>query len=266
MSCHAAQELDHHGAAATPVHRLDALAKLLATLLFVVTLVSFPKYAVAPLVPLAAFPVLLGVLGQVPARPLLRLLLTGLPFVLFAGAFNVVADAAPVRLTTDVSLRAGWFSFAAIVLKYLLAAGAVLVLVATTSFPRLLQALNRLRVPRPFTLLLQFLYRYLFVLVEETRAVGRAHALRDPHRRLPDLHTATILLGHLFLRTWERAERVYRGMCLRGYDGAVPVSRPGCLHGRDVLFMLAVAGGCLAARCLPLVGWLGALAVPGSGN
>jgi cobalt/nickel transport system permease protein len=258
VSCHAAQELDQHGAGAGPVHRLDALVKLLATLAFVVTLVSFPKHAVAPLVPFAAFPLLLGALGRVPWRPLLRLQLAGLPFVLLAGGFNVVADPARVPLAPGLELRAGWLSFTAILLKYALASGAVLVLMATTSFPRLLQALNRLHVPRPFTLLLQFLYRYLFVLVEESRALRRAHALRAPRRRLPDLHTAPILLGHLFLRTWERAERVYRSMCLRGYDGIVPVAAPTRLGGRDLLFLAGVGAACAAGRALPLMPWFGA--------
>ena len=247
-------ELDRHGAESSPVHGLDALAKLLATAGFVLAVVSFPKYAVAPLAPFFLYPLALGILGGVPAWPVLRLLLAGLPFVGVAAAANIFLDRAPVG---DLGLAGGWLSCASILLKYALTAGAVLVLVGTTSFNRLLQALARLRTPHSFLMLLQLLYRYLFVLVEEAHAVAHARVLRDPRRRLPDLRTATHMLSALFLRTWERAERVHRCMRLRGYDGLLPVAAPHPWRVADSAFLCGVVVACVAARRLPLVEWLG---------
>ncbi len=254
MSCHAAMELDRHGAAVSPAHSLDALAKLMATAAFVLTVVSFPKHAVAPLAPFFLYPLVLGILGDVPAWPVLRLLLAGLPFVGVAAAANIFLDRVPMG---DSGIAGGWFSCASILLKYALTAGAVLVLIGTTSFNRVLQALAWLRTPHSFLMLLQLLYRYLFVLVEEAHAVGHARVLRDPRRRLPDLRTATHMLSALFLRTWERAERVHRCMRLRGYDGLLPVAAPRPWHLADTLFLLGVLVACVMARALPLVQWVG---------
>ncbi len=253
MSCHAAMELDRHGAERSPAHGLDALAKLLAMAFFVLAVVSFPKYAVAPLAPFFLYPLALGILGGVPARPVLRLLLAGLPFVGVAAVANIFLDRAPLA----DGVPGGWVSCASILVKYALTAGSVLVLVATTSFGRVLQALARLRTPHSFLMLLQLLYRYLFVLVEEAHTVARARTLRDPRRRLPELRTATHMLSALFVRTWERAERVHRCMRLRGYDGLLPVAAPRPWRLADSAFLCGVAAACAAARFLPLTEWLG---------
>lgn len=247
-------ELDRHGAEASPVHGLDALAKLLATAVFVLAVVSFGKYEVAALVPFLLFPLALGILGNVPARPVLRLLLTGLPFVGVAAVVNIFLDRAPAG---DSGMAGGWLSCASILLKYALTAGTVLVLVGTTSFNRILLAMAQLRTPRSFLMLLQLLYRYLFVLVEEGQSVMHARVLRDPRRRLPDLRTATHMLSALFLRTWERAERVHRCMRLRGYDGLLPVAAPHPWRLADSAFLAVVVLACVAARFLPVVEWLG---------
>ncbi len=254
MSCHAAMELDRHGAEHSPVHGLHPLAKLLATAAFVLAVVSFPKYAVAPLAPFFLYPLALGVLGGVPARPVLRLLLAGLPFAGVAAVANIFLDRAPLP---GGGVPGGWLSCASILLKYALTAGAVLALVGTTSFGRVVQALAQLRTPHSFLMLLQLLYRYLFVLVEEGHTVARARTLRDPRRRLPELRTAAHMLSALFVRTWERAERVHRCMRLRGYDGLLPVAAARSWRFADFAFLAGVAAACLAARGLPLVEWLG---------
>ena len=72
----------------TFVHRLDPRAKVIATLLYLLTVVSFPKYEVAALVPFFLFPVLLMTLGEIPARFILRKVLIVSPFALLIGIFN----------------------------------------------------------------------------------------------------------------------------------------------------------------------------------
>lgn len=251
MSCHAAMELDHHGAHHSPLHRMDALAKLLATGIYILVIVSFPKDAVFPLLPYALFPLAMVVFGEVPWRPFLKLVGVGIPFVLVAALSNLLLDRHQVRLEGWGVVQGGQLSALSILLRYLLMASAVLSLVATTSFNRILLALGRLRAPRSFLLLLQCLYRYLFVLVEEGRSISHARQLRDPSRRWPDLRTARSMLASLFFRSWDRAERVYRGMLLRGYDGELPVAVPAHWHSRDVLFVSLVGLACLAGRFLP---------------
>ena len=252
MSCHAAMELDHNGDHHSPLHKLDALAKLLATAAFVLTIVSFPNDAVVPLLPYLLFPLAMVIFGEVPWRPLLILLATGLPFVAVTALSNLFFNHQHVQ-AFGLEMHAGVLSGISILLRYLLTASAVLALIGTTSFNRILQALGRLHLPRSFLMLLQCLYRYLFVLVEEGRSISHARQLRDPGHRLPDLQTARGMLASLFLRSWERAERVYRGMLLRGYDGELPATRPPRWRFRDLVFVAMVIAACLAGRLVP---WL----------
>lgn len=257
MSCHAAQELDHHGAGHGVLHDLDPLAKLLATVVFVVTVVSFPKYAVGELVPFCLFPALLLVGGRVPAEPFFRLLRLGLPLALLAGVWNIFLDPARVQLPGGLAVSAGWFSFLSILLRYGLTAGAVLALVGTTSFPRLMHGLARLRLPHVFIQLLFLLYRHLFVLVEEGRALAHAWQLRCPQRRLPDLPAVGPMVGGLFLRSEVRGGRLYRAMVLRGYDGTLPFRREHGFRAGEWALLLLTLAGCVAGRFLPLTAWLG---------
>lgn len=252
MSCHAAMELDHNGDHHSPLHKLDALAKLLATMVFVLTVISFPNDAVLPLLPYLLFPLAMALFGEVPWRSMLTLLLAGLPFIAVAALSNLFFNHQTVS-AFGIEMHAGVLSGISILLRYLLTASAVLALIGTTSFNRILQAFARLHLPRSFLMLLQCMYRYLFVLVEEGRSISHARLLRDPGHRFPDLRTARGMLASLFLRSWERAERVYRGMLLRGYDGELPITKSSHWRWRDLAFVVLVTAACLAGRLIP---WL----------
>ncbi len=85
MSHHDAERLDRHAYTDSFIHRLDPRGKVLATLVFIVTVVSYPKYAVAPLVPFVVFPMTMAIWGFVPFGLLFRRVLVALPFVVFCG-------------------------------------------------------------------------------------------------------------------------------------------------------------------------------------
>jgi cobalt/nickel transport system permease protein len=199
-------------------HR-DPRAKLAATLAFIVTVVSFDRYQVGALLPLALYPIALAALGDIPSRLLLRALWLASPFAVLVGIFNPLLDRATMLSLAGVELSAGWVSFTAILLRFALTASAALVLVASTGMQPLCAALTRLGVPRVFTVQLLFLYRYLFVLAGEASRMATARSLRagDHSRMSPTVYAS--LLGHLLLRAFERARRVHGAMLARGFDG-----------------------------------------------
>ena len=266
MSEGAARWLDRLGYGDTALHRVDARAKLAATAVFVVCVASFPKYEVAGLVPFLAFPLALAVAGRVPARPVLRLLAAASPFALLVGAWNPILDREPRALVLGVAISGGVLSFTSILLRFLLCTGGVLVLVATTSLPALLRALGQLGMPRPFVAQVQLLYRYLFLLVDEGGRLAQARALREPGRRVPRLATARRMLASLAWRTWDRGERIYHCMKVRGFDGRLPALAPSRFRARDGLFLAVAAAGCLGARLAPVARWVGAAALRAGGG
>ncbi|MFO7536395.1 MAG: cobalt ECF transporter T component CbiQ [Kiritimatiellia bacterium] len=256
MSCSNARHLDLRGYGDTWVHRADSRIKVLLVLIYMGCVTSFPKYTVAALVPYFLLPVILGVAGRIPPGLLFRMLAAASPFALLVGAFNPWLDRAVLTLG-PWTLGAGWFSFTSILLRFCLTVSMLLVLTATTSWPGMMHGLTGLRVPRAFVTQLHLLFRYLFVLVEESDRLGHARQLRAPDRRLPGIKSAGHMLSALLWRTWERSDRLYRALKARGFQGDFPRRRPDRITVADAALLLAGAGACLAARLLPLTDWLG---------
>jgi cobalt/nickel transport system permease protein len=221
----------------TCVHRLDPRAKVIATMLFLITVISFPNYEVAALVPFALFPVLLLTLGEIPARFILRKVLLVSPFALLIGIFNPLLDTQTAIVITGIPISAGLLSFLSILLKFALTVSATLLLIATTSFPGVCHALRQLRFPALFVSQLQFLYRYLFVLMEEAMRIIRARDMRSFGKRGAGMKVFVRLIGILFLRTVDRAERIYYAMLSRGFQGDIPSLKRPHLATADLVFM-----------------------------
>jgi cobalt/nickel transport system permease protein len=230
------RSLDAMAVRDTPLARIDARAKVIATLAFAVTVVSFDRYAVAALLPLALYPLVLGALGAVPARTVLRKLALAAPFAALVGLFNPLLDRAPMLAIGAVEVSAGWVSFASIVLRFALTVGAALVLIAGTGVHALAAALGQLGAPQAFTMQLLFLYRYAFVLGGEAARMNAARTLRS-FGRPARLSEYGPLAGHLLLRAFDRAQRVHQAMSARGFDGVLRAPRRATWSARDTRFV-----------------------------
>lgn len=249
----------------TWVHRLDPRVKLLSVLLYTLVVISFGKYAVAPLLPFVLFPVVLVRAGRVPVRPLLLRLLLLLPFALPAAAFNPFLDRAPLVRAGGIVLTGGMVSFASILLRYVLTAGAVLALLGTTGIGNLCAALGRLGLPRVLVMQLFFTYRYLHVLLAEGGRMLRARGLRAFHGGGRGLRASVALLGTLLLRSLDRAHRIHAAMVDRGFDGRFPLPRKPGLAAADLVFLAGTTGFFLLARRVDLSRALGEWILGGGG-
>jgi cobalt/nickel transport system permease protein len=243
----------------TVVHRLDPRAKVVSTLLFVVVVVSFPKYEVLSLFPFLLFPVLIGAFGDIPAGFIAKKVVAVSPFAVFVGIFNPLFDPSPVAIAPGVAVSAGWISFASILVKFALTISAALLLIATTSFPGICRGLRRLGLPALFVSTLLFLYRYLFVLAEEAMRVVRARDMRSFGKGVTGVRVFVRIVGTLFLRTVERAERIYGAMLARGFRGDLPSMRREALRPSDAVFMLAAGGFFALCRFVPVPQTVGRL-------
>lgn len=210
----------------TPVHRLDPRAKLITSLVFITTVVSFGKYEIAALIPFFVYPIFLSALGNVPPAFLLKRLVLLSPFAVMIGIFNPLLDREILVSLGDVGISGGWISFGSILLRFVLTVAAALSLIAVTGFYAVCMALQKLGVPRIFVVQLLFLYRYMFVLVDEGSRMVRARSLRALGDGGAGIKTFGPLVGHLLLRTMDRAQRIYLAMCCRGFDGQVRILKP----------------------------------------
>lgn len=215
--------MDTLAAGDTALHRLDPRAKILATAAFVTAVVSFGKYEISALVPFFLYPVFLVCAGELPAGYLLRKVLLVSPFAVLVGLFNPFLDREILFRLGPLSVSGGWASFASILIRFSLTVSAALALLALTGVNGVCEALARLGVPRAFVVQLLFLNRYLFSLGAEAGRMGRARSLRGSVGMSPGVFAQ--LAGHLLLRTLDRAERVYRAMLCRGFDGHIRFAR-----------------------------------------
>ncbi|MBU5613786.1 cobalt ECF transporter T component CbiQ [Geomonas azotofigens] len=242
------KRLDRLAGGDTPLHRLDPRAKVLATLVFIVCVVSFGRYEISALIPFFIFPVCLVSSGRLPARYLAAKVALVAPFAIAVGICNPLFDRTVLLHLGPLDVTGGWVSFASIVVRTALTVAAALVLTALTGFASICRALVSLGMPRTFAMQLLFLYRYLFVLAEEGGRAARARELRSFGRTGRGLASYASLLGHLLLRTWQRAERMHMAMLARGYAGTFPAAQHGSFGAREFLFVLFWSALCIILR------------------
>jgi cobalt/nickel transport system permease protein len=207
----------------SPIHRLDARAKILAVLIYIATVISIPRTEILSLVPFAIYPVILVTIAGIPLRALLKHAVIVSPFILSLAIFAPVFDQTPVGEIGGWTVTAGWLACGNLIIKFFLTVLATLSLAATTRFDRLLLGLERLGMPRAMVMQLSFLYRYLFLLVEEAFQMKQARDARNFHRAPFKRRWMAVrgIIAVLFIKTLARAERVYAAMVARGFTGSI---------------------------------------------
>lgn len=240
----------------TWVHRVDPRAKVLVTALYVVLIASLSPRAVAELLPFFCYPLVLFIAGRLPLRILVRPLTLALLLGGLIGIANPLLDREPMMLAAGIQIAGGWLSFASILLRSVLCVAAAIALIATTGIERLCQAMLRLGVPRVVVVQVMLLYRYIFVLGSSAQSMSRASQLRSCGRPLR-LAAWGPLVGHLLLRSLDRAERAYQAMCCRGFRGQVPVGATLRFRVRDAAFLAAWCGVLILLRWHQPIEFLG---------
>lgn len=195
----------HHSHAESLVHRLPAELKLGVALVVILGTVLMPATAADWFIAVGVLLVLTIVLSRLPVLFLLKRLAVLSPFVLGVAVVNAFQPAA----------GAAWWNVA---LKSAVCLVTVILVSNTTPFGRILRVLQRVRVPALLITTIALMHRYLFVLADESQRMRRARASRTfvPARRF-QWHALATVLGQLFVRASERAERIYDAMCARGW-------------------------------------------------
>ncbi|MBI3861488.1 MAG: cobalt ECF transporter T component CbiQ [Planctomycetia bacterium] len=203
--------LDRYSLGNTVCHRLPPTLKIV---------LAAAVIAGCALLPVAYWPahgclaclVFVGLsLAEIPLSYLVHRLALFLPLVL------VTALSVPLSR----GFAGGWEIAATVVIRSLVAFLAALWLVSTTPFDRLLAAMSRLGMPRLFSALLAFTYRYIYVLFDELARMKTAQRARTFGKRSAwQRWTATTrLVGLLLIRALNRAVRIHGAMVSRGWRG-----------------------------------------------
>ncbi|MFE1461400.1 cobalt ECF transporter T component CbiQ [Streptomyces nigra] len=217
-----AHRLYRHGH--SPVHGLPPHTKLAATFAFVVVMVSTPREAMWAF---GLYAVLLGVVAyvaRVPAGFLLKRLLIEVPFVAFAVLMPFVAEGERVEvLGLSLSVGGLWGAWN-VLAKGTLGVAASVLLASTTELRELLLGLQRLKLPPLLVQIASFMVRYGDVIADEMRRMRIARESRGFEAKgVRHWGVLAKSAGALFIRSYERGERVHLAMVSRGYTGTMPV-------------------------------------------
>ena len=201
--------IDQYSDLDSPVHRLSPGVKVAFALVALPVLLSLtPCHSVWAYPTYFVFLSAMVFLSRIPLRFLAKRTLVILPFLAMICALNLVAA------------KAGLRQFGLTMVRSLLSLWTILLVVSSTRFYRILGTLRKWRVPVLLVFLLSFAYRYFFVLADEFHGLKRALKLRSFRgSKMEFFGVLSRVTGLLFVRSYERAERIYYAMAMRGFDG-----------------------------------------------
>ena len=246
------REMEILAAESSPVHDLHPLSKLLVTIIYILTVVSFPKYDLSGLVVMVLYPVFIFQLAGISARLCFYRLRFVLPLVCAVGLVNPFVDRAPLI---------GTVSMITLMLKGVFALMASFLLIATTPIDSLCAALRKLRIPSVITTLLLLTYRYIGLMLSEAAVMADAYRLRAPGQNGIHVSAWGSFIGQLLLRSMDRAAELYGSMQLRGFCGEFYYAGIKPLRIRDLIFMIVASAAFLCARYFDIAVLLGSLFV-----
>ncbi|MBM2833553.1 MAG: Cobalt transporter component CbiQ [Candidatus Brocadiaceae bacterium] len=189
----------------------------------------------------------IGFCSKITPGQILKKVCILIPFILFIAMFVPFIKEGNVCLSLEIGhwkfdiTHEGVWTFLNIIVKSTLSIFLLVIATSTTTFPDFLKGLDMLRVPRLLVMLMSFMYRYIFVLIDEARRLMRARSLRYFGSRYKEQFRAMgYMIGVLFIRTFERAERIYSAMIIRGFSGEILSVKRFRFSSMDILFMVGI--------------------------
>ncbi len=236
--------IDRYAELDSPVHRWDVRVKTAFFFCAVVVFVSTPTDAYARFAAFAAVVFAALLASRLPLLFFAKRLAIVMPFIAAVGFFHLFSGKPwGERLAL----------FGGLCMKSMLAVSALILLISTTRFARLLEALEAFGVPQVFIKTFAFAYRYIFLLQDELMRMARAARARNfAPKHLFQVHKFGWIIGSFFIRSYERAERVYLAMLARGFAGRFARSEPAPIRWSDATAGIASIAALVLIRSLPL--------------
>lgn len=191
----------------TPLHKLNAKVKVIFLFIFLLLIIFSPIRYIALFLLYGLAVIVLIYLSKVPISFIFKRVIEIAPFIIIISVSSLFK-------------KQGYILFLNCLTKAILAIVLILIVSSTTKFNHLLEALRQLKIPQLFIHLLSFMYRYSFLLEDQFLRASRAYESRNINNKnnFKKVKILSNILGTIFIRTYERAERLYLAMCARGYD------------------------------------------------
>jgi len=238
---------DEYSGLESPIHKLDPRVKIITFFTFILFIVFSKPTAYLSFFLYGCVLLVLIALSRIPWRFVFLRSMVIVPFVLMIAVFipflkkgEVAGGYSFGSLRLQVTYD-GLVVFGNVLIKAYLSIICVILLMASIRFTRFLRALEKLRIPKIFTMILSFMYRYIFVVTEQLMQMQRAKESRSAGRaQWFHLRTLANMLGVLFVKVYEKGELVYMAMCARGFNGEIKDAGKFMVSGPDIMFISMV--------------------------
>ena len=200
---------DHYSSLNSPIHNIPTGLKMIFTLFLVILLTVLPgSYISFASLPILILLTTILIISGVPITNVIKRTLVILPLVL------------PVIVLNSIFMEAGLKHSLILSVRSFLSIFSLILLVSVTRFSDIMKTLSSWHFPRIMIMILSFMYRYFFLLTGEMEKMVRAVKMRSGGSRgFGLIRIYSQILAILFIKSYERAERVYHAMLMRGYDG-----------------------------------------------
>ncbi|NLM00539.1 MAG: cobalt ECF transporter T component CbiQ [Treponema sp.] len=189
---------------------MDAGLKIIITVIYILSLLIFARDNLFVSSLFVFYPVIMTAFAELSFIHILKRALLALPFAAVAAFSNIFF--AP-------NLAKGLCTFVIIILRTIFSTWSVIILIGTTPFHKISFAMKKLHIPQIFVMLLEMTYRYIAVLLDEVFQTVIAYKLRSAGRTEKSVSIKHFgkMVANLFVRSFDRASRIYDAMKCRGY-------------------------------------------------
>ncbi len=213
------------------IHRVDPRVKIITFFVFILFVVLTSETAYLSFLLYGMVLLILLFSSRIPFLFMFKKSLAVIPFVILIAIF-----------IPFIKKEDGVILFWSILIKSYLSILSMILLTSSAKFSNLLKALEKLKLPRIFIMIISFMYRYSFLLIDQVQRMQRAKESRTFQKKSPmyALKTLSNIVGVLFLRSYERGERVYLAMCSRLFQGEIKTIDTLKIKPSDILFLVFI--------------------------
>ena len=212
-------QMDELSSMDSVIHRCHPLAKLLVTIVYILTVASLSRYYLTGLIPMVFYPILAFAVSGISVRLCFHKLRFILPLVCAVGIWNPFLDRTEALIIGNAVITGGMISFVTLMLKGIYALMASFLLIATTNIEKICYALRMLHLPEFLATQILMTYRYISLLLQEASTMMNAYMLRAPGQKGIHFSAWGSFAGQLLLRSMDRAQELYQSMQMRGFNG-----------------------------------------------
>ena len=215
----------------TIIHNIHPLIKMVVTVVYIVCILSVRRYDLLRFSYFLFYLIITTALAELPLKIIIKRTMIALPFVLFAGISNLIINRETAFSIGRIAITYGLISFVVLIIRTMFSVWALLILIATTRFSDLTKQLIRLHIP-------PLIYRYIGVLAEEVSTMLVSYRLKNPAYKWPHIKHMGPFVGNLFLKSINKAERIYNAMKCRGYGTKQVAYQKEKIALKDIVFFL----------------------------